>query len=70
MQKIFRKYTVFIMTAAIFSILIINFIVTIYWFQRQQFNSFNNKINQVIHTMENRPENSFLFWRVKMKMPM
>lgn len=56
MQKIFRKYTVFIMTVAIFSILIVNFVITVYWFQRQQLAAFNNKIDQVIHTMENNQE--------------
>lgn len=56
MQKIFRKYTVFIMTAAIFSILIVNFVITMYWFQKQQLATFSNKIDQVIHTMENNQE--------------
>lgn len=56
MQKIFRKYTVFIMTVAIFSILVVNFLITVYWFQKQQLSTFNYKIDQVIHTMKNNQE--------------
>ena len=56
MQKIFRKYTVFIMTVAIFSILVVNFLITVYWFQKQQLSVFNYKIDQVIHTIKNNQE--------------
>lgn len=56
MQKVFRKNTVIIMTIAIFSILIINFILTMYSFRNQQHEAFNYKIDQVIHTLENNQE--------------
>lgn len=53
MQKIFRKNIGIIMTAAIMTILVINFITTAYSLQKQQLETFNMKIDQVIHTMEN-----------------
>lgn len=53
MQKIFRRYTVFIITTAILSIFFINLVITMYSFQKQQFNAFSAKIDQIIHTLEN-----------------
>lgn len=53
MQNIFRKNTFIIMTTAIFSILIINFVLTFYLLQNQQREAFDYKIDQVIHTLEN-----------------
>lgn len=56
MQKIFIKYTFFIITAAIFVILFINFLFNLHLLESQQFYSFNAKIDQVIHTLENNQE--------------
>lgn len=53
MQKTFIKYTFVIMTAAILLILSINFIFTFHSLESQQFNTFQTKIEQVIHTLEN-----------------
>ena len=56
MQKIFIKYTVVIMTTAIFLILFINFLFSLHTLKNQQFESFNIKTEQVIHTLENNQE--------------
>lgn len=57
MQKTFIKYTVMIMTSAIFLILFINFLFSRHNLETQQFNTFRAKIEQVIHTLEsNRME--------------
>ena len=56
MQKTFIKYTFFILTAAILLILSINFIFTLYTLESQQFTTFQAKIGQVIHTLENNQE--------------
>lgn len=53
MQKIFRKYAQLIITSAILTILLINFFISAYSLQKQQYNTFNAKIDQVINTMEN-----------------
>ena len=53
MQKIFIRYTVVIMTTAIFFILFINFLFSLHTLKTQQFESFNIKTEQVIHTLEN-----------------
>lgn len=53
MQKTFIKYTVIIMTTAIFLILFINFLFNRHTLEIQQFNTFYTKIEQVIHTLEN-----------------
>ncbi len=53
MQKTFIKYTFFIMTAAILLILSINFVFTFHSLKAQQFTTFQTKIEQVIHTLEN-----------------
>lgn len=53
MQKTFIKYTFFIMTSAILLILFINFIFMFHSLESQQFNTFQTKIEQVIHTLEN-----------------
>lgn len=53
MQKTFTKYTVFIMTAAIFLILFINFIFNLRLLESQQLDSFYAKTEQVMHTLEN-----------------
>lgn len=56
MQKTFIKYTFLIMTGAIFLILLINFILTLQTLKSQQYNSFQAKIEQVIHTLENNQQ--------------
>ena len=56
MQKISIKYTVVIMTTAIFLILFINFLFSLHTLKNQQFESFNIKTEQVIHTLENNQE--------------
>ena len=53
MQKTFNKYVVTIITAAIFLILIINVMLSKHSLEIQQFNSFQAKIGQVIHTLDN-----------------
>lgn len=53
MQKIFRKYMILITTAAILSILIIHYHLTMYLIESQQANTFQIKISQIIHTLEN-----------------
>ena len=53
MQKIFIKYTFVIVTAAIFLILFFNLIFTFYTLERQQFETFRTKTEQVMHTLEN-----------------
>ncbi len=57
MQKMFIKYTVMIITSAIFLILFFNFLFSRCTLENQQFNTFYTKIEQVIHTLEsNRTE--------------
>lgn len=53
MQRTFIKYTVFIITAAIFVILFINFLFNMHLLESQQFNTFYTKTEQMIHTLEN-----------------
>ncbi len=53
MQKIFLKYTFAIVTAAIFLILLFHFIFTYHSLKERQFETFNAKLEQVIHTLEN-----------------
>lgn len=53
MQRTFIKYTVGIMTAAIFVILLINFLFHFNLTESQQFDTFYTKTEQVIHTLEN-----------------
>lgn len=53
MQKIFIRYTFFIVTSAILLIFVINFLYTMHTLESQQFQSFETKIEQVIHTLEN-----------------
>lgn len=53
MQKIFIKYVVMILTSAIFLILFINLLVSEHTLRNQQFNTFQIKIEQIIHTLEN-----------------
>ncbi len=52
MQKTFIKYTFFIITAAIFLILLINFIFNLQLLETQQFDTFWTKTDQMIHTLE------------------
>lgn len=56
MQKTFIKYTFVIMTGAISLILLVNFLLTLQSLKSQQFNSFQAKIEQVIHTLENNQQ--------------
>ncbi len=56
MQKTFIKYTFLIVTAAIFLILSINFVLTLHALESQKYDSFQIKIDQVIHTMENNQQ--------------
>lgn len=53
MQKTFIKYTVFIITMAIFVILFINFLLNLHLLESQQFDTFYTKTEQMIHTLEN-----------------
>lgn len=53
MQKTFIKYTVVIITSAIFVILFINFLFNQHLLKSQQFDSFYAKTEQMIHTLEN-----------------
>lgn len=53
MQKTFIKYTMVIITAAIFLIFVINSLLTFQTLENQQFKTFYAKIEQVIHTLEN-----------------
>lgn len=53
MQKTFIKYVVAILTSAIFLILVINVLLNKRTLENQQFNSFQAKIEQVTHTLEN-----------------
>lgn len=53
MQKTFIKYTAAIMTSAILLILFINVLFSKYSMENQQFESFQAKIAQVIHTIDN-----------------
>lgn len=53
MQKIFTKYMVIILTAAIMLILFINFLFRWHTLEEQQFDAFHIKIEQIIHTLEN-----------------
>ena len=53
MQKIFTKYMVIILTAAIFLILFINFLFRWHMLEDQQFSTFHIKIEQIIHMLEN-----------------
>ena len=52
MQKIFKKYTIIIISIAVLSILVINFFLSAKSLEKQQFNTFSVKIGQVIQTME------------------
>lgn len=52
MRKIFRNYMVIIVTMAILAILVINFFMIATSTRKRQLNTFNGKIDQVIHTME------------------
>lgn len=53
MQKTFIKYTVYIITTAIFVILFVNFIFNMHLLESQQFDTFYAKTEQMIHTLEN-----------------
>ena len=52
MQKIFKKYTIIIISIAVLSILVINFFLSAKSLEKQQFNTSSVKIGQVIQTME------------------
>ncbi len=53
MQRTFIQYAFIIISCAIFLILFTNFVLTMYTLESQQFNTFYNKSEQVIHTLEN-----------------
>lgn len=53
MQKTFIRYTVFIITAAIFVILVIDFLFNFQLLESQQLDAFRAKTEQMIHTLEN-----------------
>ncbi len=63
MQKTFIKYTVAIMTSAILLILLINVLFSKYTMENQQYNSFQAKIGQVIHTIDNNRQELTLLKR-------
>lgn len=52
MQKIFTKHMVIILTTAIMLILLINFLINWHRLEDQQFDTFQIKIDQIIHTLE------------------
>ena len=52
MQKIFRKYAVIIITAAIVAILIVNYAMVSIGARKQQVTTFQSKIDQIIHTIQ------------------
>ena len=52
MQKIFRKYAVIIITAAIGVILIVNYAMVSIGARQQQVTTFQSKIDQIIHTIQ------------------
>lgn len=52
MQKIFRKYLTIIVTASILFILALNFVFQMRAMKTQQYDTFVDKIDQIIHTME------------------
>lgn len=56
MQKIFERYTIIIMSTAILSILVVNYFFSAGSLRGRQLDTFNAKIEQVIHTMENNQE--------------
>ena len=56
MQKTFIRYTFFIVTAASFVILFINFLFNLHLVKSQQFDTFHAKTEQMIHTLENNQE--------------
>lgn len=56
MQKTFIKYIFLIITGAIFLIVLINFFLTLRTLKSQQYDSFQTKIGQVIHTLENNQQ--------------
>lgn len=61
MQKKFLKYTVLIITTGILLILFINFLFNINILESQQYDTFDAKINQMLHTVEsNRMELNLL----------
>lgn len=53
MQKIFSKYSIIIISSATFFIVAGNFCFQRYLLEKQQYNGFSDKIDQIIHTMEN-----------------
>lgn len=53
MQKIFTKYMVMILMTAIMLILFINFLISWHRLEDQQYDTFQIKIEQIIHTLEN-----------------
>ncbi len=53
MQKIFIKYAVAIMSAGCVLILFINYLLYLHMLETQQLRTFETKIDQVIHTLEN-----------------
>lgn len=56
MQKTFIKYTFIIVTTAILLILVIHFLLSLSRLQTQQFDTFYEKTEQMIHTLENNQE--------------
>lgn len=53
MQKTFIKYAFIILTSAILMILIINVLLSKHTLENQQYNSFQAKIGQIIHMIDN-----------------
>lgn len=53
MQKTFVKYTFIIVTFAVLLIFVINFSYTLHSLESQQLQTFQTKMEQVIHTLEN-----------------
>lgn len=56
MQKTFIKHTFFIVTTAILLILFVHFLFNLHMLEQQQYDTFNAKTEQMIHTLENNRE--------------
>ena len=56
MQKTFIKYTFFIVTTAILLILFVHFLFNLNMLERQQYDTFYAKTEQMIHTLKNNRE--------------
>ncbi len=56
MQKTFIRYTFFIVTSAVLLILLVHFQYSLHMLEEQQYDTFFEKTEQMIHTLENNRE--------------